>query len=58
MSDDKTVFPSVPIAQGVLVDLPLFDFEIDLPLQVNDGATELLNPARDESSISCEKLPR
>ena len=45
----------VPIAQSVLVDFPLFDFEIDLTLQLNDGATELLDPARDKKKY-IEKL--
>ena len=36
----------VPVAEGVLVDFPFLDFVIEFSLQVNDGGSELLHPAR------------
>ena len=34
-----------PVAESVLVDLPLFDLVIELPLQVDDGGPQLRDPA-------------
>ena len=34
-----------PVAESVLVDLPLLDLVVELPLQIHDGGPQLRDPA-------------
>ena len=38
----------VPVAESVLVYLPLLDLVIELPLQIHDDGPQLLDPAQNQ----------
>ena len=37
-----------PVAEGVLVDLPLLDLVVELPLQIDDDGAQLRDPAQNQ----------